>query len=190
MSQIQKNEISITNSKYNKGDITDMTFDNSEDIKNIKAHSMKVNLKQNNIPHDRHQINENDNDESFLTYKLKRSNSIKLYKMNKLEKKKHENNNNNLNLTDDKSSANIQNEKDFINNNDNNAHEIIKKNQKKVSFKEPGFVEIIDVESYKKYNEENTSKDPYEYLYNNDNKINEEKKRDGKERTICSCLIL
>ena len=43
----------------------------------------------------------------------------------------------------------------------------LKNEKKKLLFKEPNFVEIIDVESYKKFNEENTSKDPYDHLYNN-----------------------
>ena len=52
---------------------------------------------------------------------------------------------------------------------------------KKVTFMEPMFVNIIEVESYKKYNEENTSKDPYFYINN---------KNDNKENVLCSCSII
>lgn len=49
---------------------------------------------------------------------------------------------------------------------------------KKVLFMEPNFVTIIDVESYKKFNAENTSKDPYF-----------DDSQDGKDNVKCSCLI-
>ena len=52
---------------------------------------------------------------------------------------------------------------------------------KKVKFMEPMFVNIIEVESYKKYNEENTSKDPYLYFNN---------KNENKENVMCSCFIV
>ena len=74
-----------------------------------------------------------------------------------------------------------------------------KKENKKVTFIEPDFFTIIDVESYKKFNAENTCKDPFEDMdflnninnlnninINNNNKKNEE--NDGKERINCSCL--
>ena len=48
---------------------------------------------------------------------------------------------------------------------------------------------VIDVKSYKKYNAENTAKDPYDELMNNDNNNNNEKKKKKKENVVCSCLI-
>ena len=59
----------------------------------------------------------------------------------------------------------------------------IKKDKKikKVKFMEPMFVNIIEVESYKKYNEENTSKEPYFYTNN---------KNDDKANVMCSCFIV
>ena len=70
------------------------------------------------------------------------------------------------------------------------------RSNKKVSFLKPKFVTIIEVESYKKYNELNTSKDPYAELFknmtqnNNNNDINNEKKENGKESINCSCFII
>ena len=46
---------------------------------------------------------------------------------------------------------------------------------------EPQFVEIINVESYKKFNEENTSKD-------SDDK-DENDKKENKSKLMCSCFI-
>ena len=54
---------------------------------------------------------------------------------------------------------------------------------KKVKFMEPMFVNIIEVESYKKFNEENTSKDPYEYSNESNNR------NDNKEYVMCSCFV-
>lgn len=49
---------------------------------------------------------------------------------------------------------------------------------KRVLFMEPNFVEIIDVESYKQFNLENTSKDPY---YDD--------VQEGKDNVKCTCAI-
>jgi hypothetical protein len=83
---------------------------------------------------------------------------------------------------------------------------IIKHNNnktKKVSFQKPNFVTIIDVESYKKYNELNTCKDPFEdfVFMRNENNINNinmdinnnnknegiKGENNGKVRVNCSC---
>ena len=59
---------------------------------------------------------------------------------------------------------NSNNEMNSENENDNKFSQKSSKNirSKKVTFLEPNFITIIDVESYKKYNEENTCKDPFE----------------------------
>ena len=181
-----------SNRKIDEKDIIDMIIDNnSEDLKNIKSHPLKMkNIKKSNIPQENQQTNENITDELFPTYK--RRNSINLYKKNKVEKKNN-NENYNLSKTNDKTSTNILNDKDItnkINDNSQDNQEKSKKSKKKVKFNEPNFVEIINVESYKQFNMENTSKDPYEDLYNDDNNNNKEKKDNGKERVICSCFIL
>ena len=61
-------------------------------------------------------------------------------------------------------------------------NKISKNKNKKVKFLTPQFVEIIDVESYKKYNEINTSKDPYDNTNEN--------KKENKTKLICSCFII
>ena len=64
---------------------------------------------------------------------------------------------------------------------------------KKVKFMEPMFVNIIEVESYKKYNEENTCKDPFENMeFVNGRLINTKKNDDephGKASVLCSCVF-
>ena len=60
---------------------------------------------------------------------------------------------------------------------------IIKKEKKRVKFLQPIFINIIEVESYKKFNEENTSKDPYEYSNESNNR------NDNKEYVMCSCFV-
>lgn len=53
-----------------------------------------------------------------------------------------------------------------------------KSKEKRVLFMEPNFVTIIDVESYKQYNLENTSKDPYF-----------DDVQEGKDNVKCTCAI-
>ena len=60
-----------------------------------------------------------------------------------------------------------------------NLENIEKEKEKKVKFLEPEFVQIIEVESYKKYNMENTCKDPF---FPDD-------KKEEKTKFICSCFI-
>ena len=54
------------------------------------------------------------------------------------------------------------------------------KKKKKVKFMEPIFVDIIEIESFKKFNEENTHKDPFTYYMDNN---------EDKENVLCSCYI-
>jgi len=120
-----------------------------------------------------------------------RSSSVDLYKRHKRENKNQENNN--IIRIDDNSNKNKNND-NFINNNINsiniNINSNIKNEKKirKVSFQEPSFVTIIDVESYKKFNEENTSKDPYDDLLKNNNN-NNGKKDNKNEKVVCSCFV-
>jgi hypothetical protein len=125
---------------------------------------------------------------------IKRSNSIKLYK--KQQKDKHK--------------KDIINKEEIKNDNIYNASikkgtkRAIKIAKKKVAFL-PNFLTIINVESYKKFNEENTCKDPFDNIENINNinipilngsddvKIEKNKKdddeHDGKARLQCSCYI-
>ena len=139
-----------------------------------------------------------DKDEIILQSKTrKRSNSVDLYKKQQREKakknKKESNksikiiNNNNINEACENTNLNI---------NKISSKNIRNGKIKKVTFPK-NFVNIIDVESYKKFNEENTCKDPFEDMeflkkiknmnLNNNNEDDDED--DGKARANCSCLI-
>jgi hypothetical protein len=140
------------------------------------------------------------NDEYFPDPRTrKRSNSVDLYKKQRREREKKNKNNK-------ESNKNVK-----LNN--NNIYEIsessnpitIKKSsknvkngkEKRVTFSKK-LVTFIDVESYKKFNEENTSKDPFEDMEflknlkidNISNKICvDDEEEDGKARANCSCFI-
>ena len=98
----------------------------------------------------------------------------------------------NLDKTEESLSNNEMNEsinlykKDSTKNSDQNEIVNIKKS-KKVKFLEPVFVKVIFVESYKKYNEENTSKDPFD---DNNDLENVNKGKEDKEKVLCSCIIV
>ena len=128
----------------------------------------------------------NDEDDTCIRTR-NRSDSIKLYKKHKRDRE-----------------IQLRNNISKINSSDTQDEKKLKKKStknlmnKKVSFLKPDFVFIIDVESYKKYNEENTCKDPFEDIeiinnmkidhidpHINDNEIDD----DGKERVHCSCSI-
>ena len=98
-----------------------------------------------------------------------------------------------LNLNTNKQNSNDLNKtKESFTDDKNNQNEfykiydkkkIIKKEKKRVKFLQPIFINIIEVESYKKFNEENTSKDPYEYSNESNNR------NDNKEYVMCSCFV-
>ena len=65
--------------------------------------------------------------------------------------------------------------------------------QKKVEFL-PNFVKVIYVESYKKFNAENTCKDPFENMEIVNGQLsiktnNNDDEADGKTKVLCSCFI-
>ena len=103
---------------------------------------------------------------------------------------RHNNSPINLNKTEDCLSDNEINESInfYKKNNSENVeqNDIINiKKSKKVKFLEPEFVKLIFVESYKKYNEENTSKDPFD----DSNSENVNKGKEDKEKVLCFCLV-
>ena len=136
----------------------------------------------------------NDDEDDFVlpVKTIKRSNSIKLYKRHQKEKEKEKRN-----------SIKKENEKDtkeqsgdIFNISVNDANKKPNKSSKNVKQKRvvflPNFITIIDVESYKKFNEENTCKDPFENmeLINGQLNIkNNDDDSDGKSRVLCSCNI-
>ena len=104
----------------------------------------------------------------------------------------HKNSPINLDKTEESLSNNEMNEsinlykKDSTKSSDENEIVNIKKS-KKVRFLEPEFIKVIFVESYKKYNEENTSKDPFD---DNNDLENVNKGKEDKEKVLCSCIIV
>ena len=167
-----------SNKNINQIEITDIMQDNNDEFYlNMRPKTIKYEeMKKIKFYQDYGQINEKERNELFHTNKILRSNSVELYKKYNQKEKK----------TINESNTNI-------NNNGNDTTEIIDKNNiqkiKKVSFLKTQFVTIIDVESYKKYNEQNTCKDPYEGINNyldNESNVNENE----HERVVCCCFIM
>ena len=168
-----------TGRELKESDLMDMIFNNnSESFHNIQSQSIKAsNTKK--IKFFKNYVEMDENDESFINKALKRSNSVELYK--KHNKKKKLNKNKDINELSENVKIDDKNEKNG-------------KKCKKVSFLRPKFVTIIEVESYKKFNGENTSKDPFEDLIKNNNvnnnvNNNENKTDNNKEKVVCSCFI-
>ena len=161
----------------NQIEITEIMLDNnSEFYLNMKPKTIKAeNMKKIKFYQDYGQINEKESNEFFHSNKILRSNSVELYKKHNQKKKK----------VIDENNVNIGNNgNDIV---DKNNVQKIGKSNKKVTFLKSQFVTIIDVESYKQYNAENTCKDPYEGINNNldsDNNVIE------NERVVCSCFIM
>jgi len=163
--------------RINQIEITEIMLDNnSEFYLNMKPKTIKAeNMKKIKFYQDYGQINEKESNEFFHSNKILRSNSVELYKKHNQKKKK----------VIDENNVNIGNNgNDIV---DKNNVQKIGKSNKKVTFLKSQFVTIIDVESYKQYNAENTCKDPYEGINNNldsDNNVIE------NERVVCSCFIM
>ena len=132
------------------------------------------------------------NDDSVVQVRaIKRMNSIKLYQKHNKEKERR----NSLEKEIDKDTKDKSG--DII-----NVPEVTGKNkpikitknvkQKKVEFL-PNFVKVIYVESYKKFNAENTCKDPFENMEIVNGHINiknnDDDEADGKTKVLCSCAI-
>ena len=176
-----------TKTELNENDLMDMILNNdSEDFKSIQFHSIKAtNMKKIKFFKNNVEMNESEIEEFIPFNRLKRSNSVDIYKKRKekkLKKNQDKSDISNINI--------IENDKNEFKNG---------KKIKKVSFLKPKFVTIIDVESYKKFNMENTSKDPMDFLFNNNNNINgnnnnnnfnnNNKNEEDKEKVVCSCYI-
>ena len=158
---------------------------NSKEL-NTKIQTSKINDKS---PTKNGSKKDDEDDDFVLPVKtIKRSNSIKLYKKHQKDKAKK------LNVRKD-SKKNTKGGDIFDGAEEDGTKRPNKstKNirQKKVVFP-PNFVTIIDVESYKKFNEENTCKDPFENMEIINGRINinnNDEESDGKARVLCSCLI-
>ena len=214
-----KNDNKLKYIYLNEKEKLDMLNNNDESYQTMKTEKIKVDVKRSK----KCLINyEEIKDENIPPRKTrKRSDSVDLYKKNRRDKERK-------GRTSKESNKSIKSIKDNPTSNNNNAKDegqntvnIKKINKspkncklKKVTFQKPNFITIIDVESYKKFNEENTCKDPFEDLeflqninnYNNfnnsnfninlnNNNINKNDDKngeegDGKEKVMCSCLII
>ena len=166
------NNKSRSKSVKDPNEVLKMLNNNNEYLLISKNKLKAESVKKINNARGYEQINEDEDDNYILHHKFHRSNSVDIYKKHKMKKNNDKNKNANNDIID------------------------YFRNNKKVSFLKPKFVTIIEVESYKKYNELNTSKDPYAELFknmtqnNNNNDINNEKKENGKESINCSCFII
>ena len=133
------------------------------------------------------------NDDSVVPVRsMKRMNSIKLYKKHKKEKERRIT----FNRSNDKDSKDKTGDLINLSNATGTKRTSkISKNmkQKKVNFL-PNFVKVIYVESYKKFNAENTCKDPFENMeivngHINIKNNNDDDEADGKTKVLCSCTI-
>ena len=164
-----ENKKSRSKSVKDPNEILKMLNNNNEYLLNSRTKLKAENVKKINNARGYEQINENEDENYILHHKFHRSNSVDLYKKHKMKK------------------SNKTNKNDEI-------YECFRKN-KKVSFLKPQFITIIEVESYKKYNELNTIKDPYAEIFksvgiNYNNNKNNEQKENGKESINCSCHII
>ena len=183
----------INNSINDKNNSDENTNSTNIIQKNVKSQSIKKKNKLNKNEIKSETKNNDDEDVAIPARTIKRNNSIKLYKKHKKEQEKRNSikreNKNGKDSKDKTGDIFDVVEKDETKKKNNNKSG----KQKKVFFP-PDFVTIIDVESYKKFNEENTCKDPFDNLdllnaNININTKNNQDEPDGKARVLCSCLI-
>ena len=165
---ISKNKnINSTNDNENSIVNNNIYSKNNSKIKSLKNQQEKNENKK-----------DDDNEVGIAVKTLKRSNSIKLYKKQAREKERRE-------------SLKKESDKQILQD-ISNIERVKKTNKpaKKVAFS-PDLVEIIDVESYKKFNEENTCKDPFDNMefVNGTIKINHNDEANGKAKALCTCFI-
>ena len=166
---ISKNKnINSTNDNENSIVNNNIYSKNNSKIKSLKNQQEKNENKK-----------DDDNEVGIAVKTLKRSNSIKLYKKHAREKERRE-------------SLKKKSDKQILQD-ISNIERVKKTNKpaKKVAFS-PDLVEIIDVESYKKFNEENTCKDPFDNMefVNGTIKINHnDDEANGKAKALCTCFI-
>ena len=166
---ISKNKnINSTNDNENSIVNNNIYSKNNSKIKSLKNQQEKNENKK-----------DDDNEVGIAVKTLKRSNSIKLYKKQAREKERRE-------------SLKKESDKQILQD-ISNIERVKKTNKpaKKVAFS-PDLVEIIDVESYKKFNEENTCKDPFDNMefVNGTIKINHnDDEANGKAKALCTCFI-
>ena len=182
------------NSKAKSNNSKDID-NNDKSPKKSKNQSSKTKDKYSSKNEIKSEDKKNEDDDYFVVpvKTIKRSNSIKLYKRHKKENERRNNLKN-------ENSKDIKETKDKTGNIFDVTEKYVSKRKsknsknnrgKKVAFL-PNFVTIIDVESYKKFNEENTCKDPFDNMefVNGTIKINHnDDEANGKAKALCTCFI-
>ncbi len=192
MKQNEENSKDKSNKKDGNKENLEMLLDNNSETYQIMKNQRPKNIAGGKKALINYEENKDSEDIVIPKKTLKRSNSIKLYKKHKKEKEEH-------NINND-STKNTKNNENLFKGPANETKKNKGDTVKKVTFLEPNFLTIIDVESYKKFNAENTCKDPFEDMdfLNNINNVNNynininiNKKNNaednGKERVNCSC---
>ena len=173
------------NKEDSKTNVTNISKD-----KNTKSQQSKTKEKSPAKNEIKIESKKDDEDDDFVlpVKTIKRSNSIKLYKKHQKDKERR--------LSLKKENKKEVKDGDIFSGIGENGTKRPNKSSKNVKQKKvvfpPNFVTIIDVESYKKYNEENTCKDPFENMEIINGRINinnNDDEPDGKARVLCSCLI-
>ena len=166
---ISKNKnINSTNDNENSIVNNNIYSKNNSKIKSLKNQQEKNENKK-----------DDDNEVGIAVKTLERSNSIKLYKKQAREKERRES----LKKESNKGLLPDLSNKEKV--------KKINKTNKRVAFS-PDLVEIIDVESYKKFNEENTCKDPFdnmEFINGTISVNHNDDEEDGKAKALCTCFI-
>ena len=201
----EKNKNKSKNNSKEKNNLDMIMNNNEETYQSIKIQKIKGENNEKKKSLINYEEIKNKDETIPLPKRRKRSNSVDLYKKQQREKEKKNKKESNKNI------KTINNNHNNINNNINEVCEstnlyINRKSSKnikngkikKVNFHK-NFATIIDVESYKKFNEENTYKDPFEDMefiknlkninLNNNNNKEDEDEDDGKAHANCSCLI-
>ena len=169
---------------------------NIETYQIMKNKKVKIDVKGKKTALINYEEIKNNEEDIPLLRKRKRSNSVDLYKKQKREREKK--NKLKKDSTKNVKESNTASPED-ANSPTKRPNKNSKYKDKKVSFPKD-FVTVIDVESYKQFNIENTSKDPFDDLeflkninninnYNINININNKVEDDGKERVMCSCII-
>ena len=182
--------------EINENDMRNMQLNKFSDENQLRSQTIRAgDMKNIKVLQNYSRIKESEIDKYIPFHKIKRCNSVDLYKRKMREKKlKDKDKINDLN----------ENEKfDEINNLNSNSNNINEKKIKRVTFLKPNFVIIVDVESYKQFNQVYIPINQFEeisdsnYDKSNDNISNDSKNdnleknkgtKDNEKEVVCSCL--
>ena len=187
MENPKSTKITSINQIIENNDETNTTSNNTNNEKKKESKNKKEKKKEKSPKKDEIKESEKKEDDDDIPMRsVKRNNSIKLYKKQKKDKDKKSSSKKDDDIETKDKSGNIFDISDYKKKKKN------KNINKKVSFPKD-YLTIIDVESYKKYNEENTCKDPFENMeFVNGRLVNTKKNDDepnGKAKVLCSCVF-